>query len=42
VVDADECPVDPDFLGCDRELDGLAERVAAGVCQAPARVPGAE
>ena len=42
VVDADERAVDPDLLGGDRELDRLAERVAAGVRQTAARVPGAE
>ena len=42
MVDADERPVDPDLLGGDRELDRLAERVAAGVRQPAARVPGAE
>src|SRR5262249_47988036 len=42
VVDADERAVDPDLLRGDRELDRLAERVAAGVRQPAARVPGAE
>src|SRR2546430_14340189 len=42
VVDADERPVDPDLLGGDRELDGLAKRVAARVGQPAAWVPGAE
>ena len=42
VVDADERPVDPDLLGGDRELDRLAQRVAAGVRQPAAWMPGAE
>ena len=42
VVDTDECPVDPDLLGGDRELHRLVQRVAAGVGQPFGRVPGAE
>ena len=42
MVDTDERPVDPDLLRRDRELDGLAERVAAGVRQPAAGMPGAE
>src|SRR5260221_4910456 len=42
MVDADERPVDPDLLGGDRELHRLAQRIAAIVGQAAARVPRAE
>jgi hypothetical protein len=42
MMNAHERPVDADLLGRDRELDRLAERVAPGVCQPAARVPGAE
>src|SRR6266576_1142411 len=42
VVDANERPVDPDLLGGDCELDGLAKRIAARVGQPAAWMPGAE
>jgi len=41
-VDTDECPVDPDLLRGDREVDRLGKRVAAGVSQPAAGVPDAE
>jgi len=42
VVDADERPVDPELLGGDRELDRLAQGLAASVRQTAARMPRAE
>jgi hypothetical protein len=42
VVDADERSVDPNLLGCDRELHRLAERIAACVRQPAAWMPSAE
>src|SRR5262249_18495578 len=42
VVDADERPVDPDLLRGDSKLDRLAERLAGGVREPAARMPGAE
>ena len=42
MVDTDERPVDTDLLRCDRKLHRLVQRVAGGVSQPAARVPGAE
>ena len=42
VMDAHERPVDPDLLGRNGELDGLAQCVCARMCHAAARMPGAE
>jgi hypothetical protein len=40
MVDADERAVDPDLLGGDRQLHGLAECIAAAARQTAAWVPG--
>jgi hypothetical protein len=42
MVDPHERPVDPDLLSGDRELYRLVQRVAAGVGQSAAWMPGAE